>query len=298
MNRIAVAQELVKLAKELAAKNCVAKFFNKNQVTQGIDRVEIDALHSHPKMVDELASLGYKSFKMMVYPHFGEVEVWMVPLKNSSGEFQMTPDDVEKAYRQSLLIEKSESELDREEQQREWLDKPLPYEEYEREMKHHRASVLSGKRATGRQAVAQELVKLAKEIQAADEVEVIVDLLSMETTEDSYEEGEVGRRQSVLAERNFGVFKSMREAIHKASSFTGIPEKNFYVFSGEDGRIEADGLVDEENNYVGDDNRFIDKWKMGEVKAWNADVSLYVRLAKTWTPTDDELVKLSGLRKD
>ncbi len=147
-------------------------------------------------------------------------------------------------------------------------------------------------------AVAQELVKLAKELQAADDVEVIVDLLTMETTEDSYEEGEVGRRQSVLAERNFGVFKSMREAIHKASSFTGIPEKNFFVFSGEDGRIDANGLVDEENSYVGDDQRFIDKWKIGEAKAWNADVSLNVRLAKTWTPTDAELAKLSGLRKE
>jgi hypothetical protein len=147
-------------------------------------------------------------------------------------------------------------------------------------------------------AVAQELVKLAREIQAADDVEVIVDLLTMETTEDSYEQGEVGRRTSVSALRNFGIFKSMREAIHKASSFTGIPEKDFFVLSGEDGRIEANGLVDEQNNYVGDDQRFIDKWKMGEVKAWNADVSLHIRLAKTWTPTDDELVKLSGLRKD
>jgi len=147
-------------------------------------------------------------------------------------------------------------------------------------------------------AVAQELVKLAREIQAADDVEVIVDLLTMETTEDSYEQGEVGRRTSVSALRNFGIFKSMREAIHKASSFTGIPEKNFFVFSGEEGRIDADGLVDEQNNYVGDDQRFIDKWKMGEVKAWNADVSLNVRLAKTWTPTDDELAKLSGLRKE
>ena len=149
-----------------------------------------------------------------------------------------------------------------------------------------------------RVAVAKELVKLAKNLSAVDDVEVIVDLLTMETTEDSYEEGEVGRRQSVVAERNFGVFKSVKEALRKASSATGIPEKDFYVFSGEDGRIEASGLVDEDNNYVGDDQRFIDRWKMGEVKAWNADVSLYIRLAKTWTPTDDELAKISGLKKD
>jgi hypothetical protein len=145
--------------------------------------------------------------------------------------------------------------------------------------------------------IAQELVKLAKEIQSA-EVEVIIDSLSMETTEDSYEEGEIGRGQFVLSEKRLGTFRSIKEAIREASNRTGIPEKEFYVFSGENGRIEGSGMVDEENNYVGDDHRFIEKWKQGQVKAWNANVSLYVRFAKTWTPTDEELAKVSGLRKE
>jgi hypothetical protein len=145
--------------------------------------------------------------------------------------------------------------------------------------------------------IAQELVKLAKEIQSA-EVEVIVDYLSMETTEDSYEEGEIGRGQFVLSEKRLGTFRSIKEAIREATHRTGIPEKEFYVFSGENGRIEGSGMVDEENNYVGDDHGFIEKWKKGQVKAWNANVSLHVRFAKAWTPTDEELAKVSGLRKE
>jgi len=146
-------------------------------------------------------------------------------------------------------------------------------------------------------AVAQELFKVARLLSSArEEFTVIVDYLNMDVAEDNWEQGVIGRMETVLHRSHFGTFKSVRDAVKAASTETGIPEKDFSVFEGEDGRIDGQGLVDENNLYVGDDHRFMEKFEKGEVRAWSASVSLSIRFAKTYVPTDEEIEKNSGLK--
>ena len=56
-------------------------------------------------------------------------------------------------------------------------------------------------------------------------------------------------------------------------------------------RIDGNGLVDEDTNYVGEDSRFIKLWKTGEVKGWDMKVSVYIKFAAVWEPPDDEIAK-------
>ena len=146
-------------------------------------------------------------------------------------------------------------------------------------------------------ALVQELVKIAKSLVSAprESFEVIVDYISMQTAEDTWEQGEIGHARVVLVQGNAGTFKTIALAVKKASEITGIPEKNFALFEGDEGRIEGQGLVDENNFYVGDDKRFLAEFKAGRVKAWNADVSVRVRFAKVWTPTIQEMKAVSNL---
>lgn len=150
-----------------------------------------------------------------------------------------------------------------------------------------------------------DMKKVAKELEAvaglltAEPKEmfvILVDYIWMDVAEDTYEQGEIGRRMTVLNEKNQGSFSSIKDVVAHASRLTGIPEKNFAIFSGDEGRIEGQGMVDENNNYVGDDKRFQERFKAGEVKAWNADVSVHVRFAKTWTPSAQEIKKISSLQ--
>ena len=152
--------------------------------------------------------------------------------------------------------------------------------------------------------VARELLKVSRILTSGEReeapktsFEVFVDHLIVETTEDNYEDGEIGQSQINHSDKNFGVFKSVDEAVKSASNLTGIPVKNFYVFDAEDGRVEANGLVDNDNFYVGDDKRFLEKWKRGEERAWSARVSMYLHFAAVWVPTDSEIMKRSRLKR-
>lgn len=131
-----------------------------------------------------------------------------------------------------------------------------------------------------------------------EKFQVIVEFLSWDSTEDSYEKGEVGKRQTVMSDKTVGIFDSVDEVIKKVSDMTGVPVEEFFVFDGEPGRVSGNGLFDEENNYVGDDKNFLGRFKKGEVRAWSGEIDVFLQFAKTWTPSDDELVEASSLKKD
>lgn len=139
---------------------------------------------------------------------------------------------------------------------------------------------------------------LANKIAAKKSFEVIVDHVSMEVTEDSYEKGELGRHISVGSRSNFGNFKSVDLAIKAVSDYSGLPFQNFFIFDGENGRIDGNGLVDDDNSYVGNDARFIKSWKAGEVTGWDMQVTMHIRFAAVWEPTDDEISKRTRIKKD
>jgi len=143
--------------------------------------------------------------------------------------------------------------------------------------------------------IAKVVIGDVKKTAAAESFSVIVDEIIWENVEDVWEKGEIGSSHIVMAKSNVGRFKSVKDAIHHVSQMTSVSEDNFAIFGGEDGRIEGEGFYDEHNNEVGDDNTFTEKWKRGEVKAWSGRISVYVKFAKVWEPSPDELKKESGL---
>jgi hypothetical protein len=120
----------------------------------------------------------------------------------------------------------------------------------------------------------------------------------MDVDEDTWEDGEIGRPQNVLHERSVGAYKRMEDVLKQAAAITDIPmdRDNWAIFGGEEGRIDGQGLVDERNFYVGDDKRFMEQFKRGEVKAWNAYVTISFRFAKVWSPDEKEIKKLINLQ--
>jgi len=138
--------------------------------------------------------------------------------------------------------------------------------------------------------------RLANKIAAKKSFKVMVDYVSMDTEEDTYEQGEIGGSITSDSRSNFGTYKSVDDAVKAVSSHYGLPFKNFFIFD-EDGRIDGNGLVDEDSSYVGEDSRFIKLWKAGEVRGWDMKVSMYIKFAAVWEPTDDEISKITRVKK-
>jgi len=145
-------------------------------------------------------------------------------------------------------------------------------------------------------AAADELSSVVQAQRGEEKFSVIVDFMVMEVNEETFDGGEIGRTEVLRDESDVGTFDSADEAVKKIASLTGLPEGHFHAVGGrDDGMIEATGLVDVDNMYVGDDNSFITRWKAGEVKAWNMTVSAFLRFARTWQPSADEFRK-AGLK--
>jgi len=149
-------------------------------------------------------------------------------------------------------------------------------------------------------AAADELSSVVQAQRGGRQFSVIIDEVYVETIEESYDGGEIGRWQMVKADSNVGTFPSVDVAIRKVAGDTGIPEGDFYATAGKGGAgaaITGTGMVDENNFYRGDDNTFLVGWKEGKERAWTMSVTIVVRFAGTWSPTLEDFRK-AGLRTE
>lgn len=126
----------------------------------------------------------------------------------------------------------------------------------------------------------------------------IVKYLHWRTEEDDWEQGAVpGTGQTVLDESNLGTFDSFDELRQNLTERFGLPEDDdsWAIFGDEDGRIEVQFTVDEDNQQPSP--RDLALWKQGRKKMWTANVSIYVEVGVVRAPSSDELTKMTGLQE-
>lgn len=120
------------------------------------------------------------------------------------------------------------------------------------------------------------------------EPDTVMASLSILGTEDSWEEGEIGSPQQVFDEK-LGEFSSVQEAIEEAANVVAADARDLEFEAYDDGRLSTVVTVDEDVNFRGDDDRFMERFKAGEVRAWTADIDLSVKFAATWVPSGKTL---------
>jgi hypothetical protein len=119
---------------------------------------------------------------------------------------------------------------------------------------------------------------------------ILVEAMSVEVTEDDYEKGEVGKRQSVLYEKNIGTFKTIEEVWKACGKHYTLPKNlnNFYAF--EPGRITGSITVNENNEEPS--SAEMSKWKKGEITLYTASIDIYVKLIEWVVPSEDTMAKM------
>ena len=164
------------------------------------------------------------------------------------------------------------------------LGKLIKFTDLPRNVQEHVKDRLTdeGKAASGKKATGEEFV-------------IYVDSAEMVTQEDNFEDGAFGNFQHVWSEGHTGPYKSMADVMRHFSHTPGVPNEKDTWFVMEDGRIDASWTVDEDNYAVS--ARDVAEWKAGKKRLWIADLSVYVTFAKRYTPSEDELVKLTGLSR-
>ena len=111
---------------------------------------------------------------------------------------------------------------------------------------------------------------------------IVVKSLFWVNTEDTYEQGEIGRGQVILSERNIGIFDTVAEMVKEISSRFGISDnmENWAIFEqeteGDEGRIDAQMMVND-RNYEPSEQEF-SEWKAGARTLWSAHITIVFQL--------------------
>jgi hypothetical protein len=128
---------------------------------------------------------------------------------------------------------------------------------------------------------------------------IFVKRASMETEEDSYEEGIIGQSQYVWEDRNLGPFNNGRSIMQFFSDnppYVPMKLDNWSVFDGVHSvRIDAEWTVDVDNSPA--TPRQVEEWKKGKLKLYVARLSLIVKIVDEHDPDEDELAKLTGFQR-
>ena len=113
-----------------------------------------------------------------------------------------------------------------------------------------------------------------------------------EWAEDSYGDGEIGRRNEYDMSRDAqGVYNSWQQ-IAKALGLTEDPE----AWIGFDGpRLLCQQLEDDDGTEAFPEE--IERWKKGELRLWSATYNFEIQLVTEKTPTAKELSDITGLKE-
>lgn len=157
---------------------------------------------------------------------------------------------------------------------------------------------LASKHPTAREdllALAASIPEVTK--QAASDSELWqVTGVHMYTSEDDFEQGEVGGRNNVLDEKNVGSYISAQAVKDALVRKFGFPDDKqaWFAMDDEDGRLSLSFQVNEDNNEPSAQE--IALWKKGEGKMWTADVDVYLRLATVRSPSAQEISEAFGIK--
>ena len=124
----------------------------------------------------------------------------------------------------------------------------------------------------------------------------------METSEDSYEEGEQPGSTIVWEDSNLGAFadgKALLEYFASSPPYVPKEEDCWSVFGNEGSsgaRIDAEWTVDDDNNAANKEQ--LEQWRKGKLRLWTARLLLrVVVIAEAHEAGAEELVKLTGFQE-
>ena len=124
--------------------------------------------------------------------------------------------------------------------------------------------------------------------------------MSVDVTEDVFEDGEIGPTMLVLSQSNIGMFDTFGAVIAKLQSLYPLPDfathRDAYgVMEEEDGRVDVQMLVDVDNNEASDAD--IKAWRKGKKRLWNAYARIGIEMVTTRTPSGAEIADAFGIQK-
>ena len=129
---------------------------------------------------------------------------------------------------------------------------------------------------------------------AKETFEIIVESWSIEATEESFDEGEIGRGQLLDNGRNAGPFKSPDEVIKYFAGKTNA-SKDKKAWSALDfGRIICVWTGDANGHEMSSGD--MARWKKGEIKGYLIRIDAYLKVTKVWTPTPKEISQMFKIR--
>jgi len=142
------------------------------------------------------------------------------------------------------------------------------------------------------------LLKLGSKRQAASkrpDFTIFLDSFFVSIERDSFEHGEIGGGKSgEILHGGDLKFKSARDFIAWVNREFGLkPDLDAWT-AFEPGRIDVQWSAYDDGTPV-TDKRDFEAFKRGEIDLYNADLHLYVRFGKLWTPEEDEIAKLFGI---
>jgi hypothetical protein len=137
--------------------------------------------------------------------------------------------------------------------------------------------------------------RVAQDKRSAGQAMYSVTDIEMTTTEDSFEGGEIGHSMRVLSEHNVGRYKTPQEMMQRLTSKYDLPKDKDNWLAFEDGRIDVQFHVDENNSRVEGNDPIYKKWKEGAAKLWSADFHIWFVVSEERTPTPEEIAKDFGI---
>ena len=136
-------------------------------------------------------------------------------------------------------------------------------------------------------------------VKRLDEYSFYVEDILAFAEEDTWQEGadpDTSRSWSHDVNEEFDTFDDMFDRLTSNYGLTDDRD-SWGVFTGENGRIEVQQMEDDSNFIITPKSRIWDMWKRGERRLWLVNYSIYLKLVKSYSPTDDELLDLTGLQE-
>lgn len=126
--------------------------------------------------------------------------------------------------------------------------------------------------------------------------QIYVKNLYWDSTEDVFNEGDVGTGRVVLSEENVGLYDSFKDMVNDLSRKFGITTDLERWIAFEDGRINVQMLIDNKNYEA--DKRQVALWKRGEMRLWNAYITISIKFVTPHTPSVSEMSRNFGIRSE
>jgi hypothetical protein len=127
---------------------------------------------------------------------------------------------------------------------------------------------------------------------AQGDFEIIVEYMYVDTTEDSFEKGEIGKTQTNFEEKNVGSFSSFSAIFSFLNKNYGLSDdpKDWEII--DDGLISTGRLEDGQGVEILEGDRDYERWRKGEINLWSTYYYLRIKFATSYIPDESAIREL------